>query len=130
MKTHTMNYNDPTSVMKDFHWNVFRPGLVNMKVAVGDAVLLTAKEAVSSRYQDDVVYAVAMIGTVKEAYIEEGNVSSDCNIPAHAFANEGPTHLVEWKDGPLEIDSDFSCVQGGYIAVDDRAEILSQLALV
>ena len=44
MKTHTMNYNDPTSVMKDFHWGVFRPGIVNMKVEEGDAILLTSKE--------------------------------------------------------------------------------------
>ena len=124
MKTHTMNYNDPTSVLKDFHWGVFRPGLVNMKVEEGDAVLLTSKEAHSSREQDDVVYAIGMIGIVTDA-----DVWSD-ELPAYKYANEGPTYLVEWKTGPVAITPNYSCVQGGYIALDDRADILSQLALV
>ena len=125
MKTHTMNYNDPTSVMKDFHWGVFRPGNVNMKVEEGDAILLTAKELNerSSRAQGSVDYACAMIGTVVAVDV------ADADLKPHQYANAGPTHLIDWKDGPMEISPDFSCVQGGYICIDDRAEILSQLAL-
>ena len=126
MKTHTMNYNDPTSVLKDYHWGVFRPGIVNMKVEEGDAILLTAKELNerSSRAQGSVDYACAMIGRVYEVDV------SDANLKAHQYAGSGPTHLVDWKAAPMEISPDFSCVQGGYICIDDRAEILSQLALV
>ena len=124
MKTHTMNYKDPTSVLKDFHWGVFRPGIVNMKVEEGDAILLTSKEAVSSRDQGEITYACAMIGKVVAVDV------ADVDLKPHQYAVTGPTHLVEWKDGPMEVSPNFSCVQGGYIAVDDRAEILSQLALV
>jgi hypothetical protein len=128
-----MNYNDPTSVLKDFHWGVFRPGIVNMKVEEGDAILLTAKELNerSSRSQGSVDYACAMIGTVKAV-----DVTSDLydvvgvQLAPHQYAVTGPTHLVDWKASPIEISPDFSCVQGGYICIDDRAEILSQLALV
>ena len=109
MKTYTMNYANPTSVLKDYLWEVFRPGDANMKPEIGDAVLLTAKED---------GFAIGMIGTILD------DVSDVETLHAGAF---GPTYEMEWKNAPVEIDSNFSCVQSGYISIEDRAEILSQL---
>ena len=108
MKTYTMNYDDPTSVMQDFHWGIFRPGRANMKPDVGDMILLTSKRN---------NYAVAMVGTVTEINISDTHGSS------------GPTHTVDWKNGPMEIDPNYDCVQSGYISIDDRADILAQMVI-
>lgn len=112
MKTFTMNYENPTSVMKDYLWGVFRPGGANMKPEVGDVVLLTSKED---------GFAVGMIGTIMDDItdIVEDNHAGD----------PGRTYEVEWKNAPVEIGSDFSCVQSGYISIEDRAQILSQLLI-
>ena len=112
MKTYTMNYLNPTSVMKDYLWNVFRPGDANMKPEIGDAVLLTAKED---------GFAIGIIGTILD------DITDDYDVP-HTGAF-GPTYEMKWKNAPVEIDSNFSCVQSGYISIEDRAEILSQLLI-
>ena len=112
MKTFTMNYKNPTSVLKDYLWEVFRPGNANMKPEIGDAILLTAKED---------GFAVGMIGTVVD---DVSDVRAECFSGQAKF---GPTYEMEWKSAPVEIDANYSCVQSGYISIEDRAEILSQL---
>ena len=109
MKTFTMNYDNPTNVLKDYLWSVFRPGLANMKPEIGDVVLLTSKED---------GFAVGMIGTIMDTEADEH------------VDTVGPTYEMVWKNPPVEIDSDYSCVQSGYITIDDRADILSQLLIL
>ena len=111
MKTYTMNYDNPTAVLKDFLTSTFRPGIVNMNPKIDDIVLLTSKEP-----END--FAVGMIGRIVETDID----------PIYPDT-VGPTHSVEWLSHPKQIDSDFDCVQGGYISIDDRAHILAQLAV-
>jgi len=118
MKTFTMNYKKTSSVLKDYLWGVFRPGGANMKPETGDVVLLTAKED---------GFAVGMIGTIMDDITD---IVSNPNAPEHKHAGDvGSTYEVEWKNAPVEIDSNYSCVQSGYITTEDRAEILSQLLI-
>ena len=116
MKTYTMNYDNPTNVLKDYLWSVFRPGLANMSPEIGDVVLLTSKED---------GFAVGMIGTIIERKVKAPDTQADQHIDP-----VGPTYEMEWKNPPVEIDSDYSCVQSGYITIDDRADILSQLLIL
>jgi len=104
----TMNYVNPSEVMKDFLRNQFRPGIVKMTCEIGDKVLLTGRDVCPI----EGAFAVGMVGVVTDI-LEPVN--------GRAF------YEVDWKMGPLEIDPDYTCVQGGYISLDDRAEILAQL---
>jgi hypothetical protein len=113
-----MNYDNPTSVLKDYLWSVFRPGDANMKPDIGDVVLLTSKED---------GFAVGMIGTIMDDITD---IVSNPNDHEHNHAAVvGPTYEMQWKNAPVEIDSKYSCVQSGYISIEDRAEILSQLLM-
>lgn len=111
MKTYTMNFDNLTDVLKDFVTSSFRPGIANMNPKPDDIILLTSKEKDSD-------FAVGLIGRIVETDIDPIYPDSP-----------GPTHSVEWLSHPKQIDSDFDCVQGGYISVDDRAHIFAQLAV-
>jgi len=117
----TMNYERPVEVMKDFLRNVFRPGIAKMNCDIGDKVLLTGRE-----YDENgEAFAVGMIGVIKsEKYLIERTTGRPAG---KTDMNVGACYDVEWKDGPIEIDPDYTCVQSGFISLDDRAEILAQL---
>ena len=107
MKTYTMNYENPVSVMKDFLWGVYRPTAGTGNPQEGDVILLTSKE-------DN--FAVGMVGRVTEVDIDFDKY--DIDVPVYA---------VDWNNGPVEIEPTFTCVQGGHITLQDRAHVLAQL---
>ena len=118
----TMSYTQLAEVMKDYFRGTFRPGIVKQRCAIGDKVLLVSQEEMAFGG----VMAVAMVGTV----ISEGYENTRPMLGG-VLEGEVPTngvmYDVEWKSFPVEIDPNYTCVQGGYISLDDRAEILAQL---
>jgi len=104
MKVYTMNYKDPTNLMRGFFGRWFKPGTVNMAPKPGDVIVNTAK-------RED--FAMGMMGTV----IEEDKSANT------------PTYVMEWAEYPKKISSEFTCIQGGFITDDDKVQVIAEISM-
>ena len=125
-KLKTMNYESLRGrtgcqdVLRDHLRGTFRPGKTTQTYSVGDVILLTGRLTDDDGPQG--TWAVGTVGVITS--IEENAKQadrSDINLAT------GQRISVEWKTDVVEIRSDYTCVQGGFISLADRAEIFAQL---
>jgi hypothetical protein len=121
-----MGYKDAGWVMQDYLKGYFRPGNAKMNLEPGDTVLLVGK-SIDAEILDHGTpaggdLAVGMFGKVVNT-----KRMVKMNSAREPGVTEVPIYDMEWKSFPKLIDPNYTCVQSGFISLDDRAEILAQL---
>ena len=107
----TINYKDPLSVFRGFYGGILSTN-TNINPEVGEIIINTAK-------QGD--FAIGMVGR----YLGPG----DIELGREVFGPDCSDNIlrVAWKTFPRKIPANFEVVQGGYILLDDRAEVVANI---
>ena len=121
-KLKTMSYKDMGWVYQDYLEGYFRPGIVKMNVEAGDRILLVGRTENGSVLDLELNgigadYAIGMVGVAtgdsRVVSLPQGDVT---------------VYEVDWIAPPVKVDPTYRAVQGGYIKLEDRADLLAQIA--
>jgi len=106
-----INYKDPLSIFRGFYGGLLSTN-TNIKPEVGEVILNTAK-------QGD--FAVGMVGR----YLGPGDITEGQEV--FGRLSEERVLRVSWKNFPRKIPANFEVVEGGYIRLDDRADVVTNI---